>query len=249
MNVLLQWLARQTYLFYLAALLGMLGYLLAALSARRLLHAAQFTLERERVQQQIKRAQIMMGLFLLLGGLIFVVDSYVVPALPTIATPTPEIAAGLTPPATKTTTPTPTTTATLQPLQTPTPTPLGGAPPTPTTIPTPLPTAEPPDCPSPDVQIIAPATGSQLSGIVKIQGTATVNAFAYYKFEVLFPNSEMPNFIEQFDRAIENGDLGSWDISNPELYPPGGPYKFRLVTVDIYGNTTICTIPVYISSQ
>lgn len=249
MNVLLQWLAHQTYLFYLAALLGMLGYLLAALSARRLLRAAQFTLERERIQQQIRRAQIMMGLFLLLGGLIFTIDSYIVPELPTVTPPAPEIAAGLTPPATKTTTPTPTTTATLLPLQTPTPTPIGGAPPTPTTAPTPLPTAEPPDCPSPDVQIIAPATGSHLSGIIKIQGTATINAFAYYKFEVLFPDSEMPNFIEQFDHPIENGDLGSWDISNPELYPPGGPYKFRLVTVDIYGNTTICTIPVYISSQ
>ena len=249
MNVILQWLARQTYLFYLAALLGVIGYILATLSARRRLRAAQFTLERERIQQQIGRARIMIGLFLLLSGLVFTIDNYIVPELPTIATPTPELATGLTPPATKTATPTPTATATLPPLETATPTPLGGAAPTATPTPTQLPPAEPPDCPSPDVQIIAPATGSRLGGIVKIQGTAKINSFAYYKFEVLFPDSEMPNFIEQFDRPVENGDLGSWDISNPELYPAGGPYKFRLVAVDIYGNTTNCTIPVYIENQ
>ena len=37
-----------------------------------------------------------------------------------------------------------------------------------------------------------------------------------------------------------------WDVSDPNRYPPGGPYLFRLVVVDIYGNTSICTVPVNI---
>jgi hypothetical protein len=43
---------------------------------------------------------------------------------------------------------------------------------------------------------------------------------------------------------VINGFLGTWDISDPSRYPPGGPYRFQLVVVDIYGNTTTCTIPV-----
>jgi hypothetical protein len=77
-------------------------------------------------------------------------------------------------------------------------------------------------------------------------GTASINAFSYYRFEVEFPGSETPNFIAQYDEAIENGTLGVWDVTDPDLYPPGGPYRFQLVVVDIYGNTTTCTIPVNI---
>jgi hypothetical protein len=96
------------------------------------------------------------------------------------------------------------------------------------------------------VQIIAPAAAATVSGIVEIRGTATINSFGYYKFEVQFPGSDTLNFIQQFDTPVENGILGYWDISNPQSYPSGGPYRFRLVAVDVYGNTTNCIIPLYI---
>jgi hypothetical protein len=257
MSVLLQWLSRQALLFYLACLIGVVTYIVTALTARRRLQAAQFSLEKRIVRQKVTRAWITAGLFLLLGILIFLINRFVIPEIPAVETPTPPLEAGLTPQPTPTATLTPTMTPTLPPLTTPgaetgapDQTPEAGAQPTdqpsPTPTTTPLPTAEPPLCPSPNVQIIAPAAGSQLSGVVEVRGTATLNAFAYYKFEVEFPDSETPNFISQFDSPVENGILGYWDVSDPLLYPAGGPYRFRLVAVDIYGNTTGCIIPVYI---
>ncbi len=255
MNVLLQWLARQAILFYLVCLIGMVAYIVAAFTARRRLRAAQFSLEQKIVRQRIARAWMTAGLFLLLGILIFLINRYVIPEIPTADTPTPPLEAGLTPQPTATTTAAPTATPTLPPLTTEIPVEgeEGEATAAPTTAPataapttTPLPTAEPPVCPSPNVQIIAPAAGSQIAGVVEIRGTATTNAFAYYKFEVIFPGSETPNFISQFDSPVENGILGYWDVADPLRYPPGGPYRFRLVAVDIYGNTTTCMIPLYI---
>lgn len=261
MNVVLDWLARQAFALYLVCLIGFAIYVVAAITARRRRAAAQFSLEREVTERQIRRSWIMAGLFLLLGVLIFLISSYLVPALPAMETATPPLEAGLTPQPPVTATPTMTPTQSLPTL---TPTPLGEAvegeatqppeeeiTPTPTPVtPTPLPTAEPPNCPSPDVQIISPATGSTLTeDLVEVRGTATINSFAYYKFEVQFPGSDTPNFIEQFDSPVENGVLGYWDISNATSYPSGGPYRFRLVAVDIYGNTQNCVIPVYINQQ
>jgi hypothetical protein len=256
MNVVLQWLARQAIAFYLVALLGALTYVFMALAARRRKAAAQFSLEREIEQQKIVRAWLMAGLFLFLGLMVFAVTTYLVPTLPDVEATRVAPEAGLTPlpthtpPPTRTITPTLTTTVETVPGDS-TPTPEAAAPtPTPTPTATPLPTAEPPNCPSPDVQIAAPAAGSTLSGAnapIEIRGTAQINAFAYYKFEVQFPESDAPNFIAQFNQPVENGVLGYWDIANPENYPAGGPYRFRLVAVDIYGNTQSCVIPVYIS--
>jgi hypothetical protein len=260
MSVLLEWLARQAVLFYLACLIGMVIYIFAALTARRRLRAAQFSLERRIIHQNMIRAWATSGLFLVLGVLIFLLNRYVVPEISAVETPTPPLEAGLTPQPTRTLTARPTATPTLPPLTTAEPaepgeetTPDAATSPTPlptsTATATPLPTAEPPVCPSPNVQIIAPIAGSQVAGTVEIRGTATMNAFAYYKFEVVFPGSEAPNFISQFDTPVENGILGYWEVSDPLRYPPGGPYRFRLVTVDIYGNTTSCVIPVYVSEQ
>ncbi|MFP4345196.1 MAG: hypothetical protein ACLFU8_10920 [Anaerolineales bacterium] len=258
MNVVLQWLARQAIAFYLVALLGTLTYVLMALAARKRKAAAQFSLEREIEQQKVVRAWLMAGLFLFLGLMVFVVTTYLVPTLPAVESTREAPQAGLTPLPTHTPTPTQTITPTLATTveavtddSTPTPEAAEStATATPTPTPTPLPTAEPPNCPSPDVQITAPSAGSTLSGAnapVEIRGTAQINAFAYYKFEVQFPESDAPSFIAQFNQPVENGVLGYWDISNPESYPVGGPYRFRLVAVDIYGNTQGCVIPVYIN--
>jgi len=256
MNVVLQWLTQRALLLYLVCLLGAVGYAATALAARRKREIAQFSLEKEIAQQQGRRAWAVAGLFLALGGVIFLTGRYIVPTLPASETETATLEAGLTPQPTTTATPTitPSPTITVEvgitPETTPSPmlveSPTETPTPTVTPTPTPLPTAEPPSCPSPDVQIIAPAAAATVSGIVEVRGTAKINSFGYYKFEVQFPGSDTPNFIQQFDTPVENGILGYWDISNQEIYPPGGPYRFRLVAVDVYGNTTNCIIPLYI---
>lgn len=258
MVTILEWLARQAVLFYLACGVGAVAYIVAALAARRRNEAAQFSLEREITQQQQLRAWVMVGLFVALGLVVFAVSAVYMPGR-SPSTPEPPQQAGITP--IPTATPTPLPTATLAPL---TVTPNGvdgaGAPgtppagatataPAPTETPRPTPTAlpplEPPNCPSPDVQITAPVAGSSVKGTVEVWGTAQINSFAYYKFEIQFQGASTSNFIAQFERPISSSILGYWTITGE--YPVGGPHRFRLVVVDVYGNTTNCIIPVFIS--
>ncbi len=248
MKLVLLWLARYAVVLYLVSLIGAGGYLLNALAAHRQIDEAQFSLERDRLQRRERRAIFVALLFVLLGLLVFSVSHFFADSLePASLAPTePEV--GITPQPTQTPTPSPSPTPfpTLAASQTETPPAATPTPAEPTATPT-LPPPPPPDCPSPDVQIVLPTAGSFVSGKVEVRGTVTINAFDYYKFEVVFPDAEEPNFIARFDTPVENGLLGYWDVSDPTLYPAGGPYRFRLVAVDIYGNTTNCIVPVYIS--
>ncbi len=248
MKVVLAWLGQQASLLYLVSLIGALAYAVAATSAKRKRDAAQFSLEREIYQQQTSRSWIMSGLFLTLGAMVFLLKTLVFPAIvpEQVITPTPPVAGLFTP-----------TPEAVLPLSEPVTTTSGitasvvmaiSLTPTPTSAPEAEATATQPDCPSPNAQIIAPVAGSDLSGVVEVQGTATVNAFSFYKFEVIFPNADIPTDVAQYNVPVENGILGYWDVSDPAQYPPGAQYRFRLVVVDIYGNTTACTIPVQISA-
>lgn len=255
MATILDWLARQAVLFYIACGIGAVVYVFLASAAHRRLRAARFSLEREVTQRQERRAWVMVGLFVALGLLVFGI-TVLRPAEQVALTPEPtQLAAGITPVPTATATPAPTATPTLTAENTavetpgaPSPTPTAGAvTETPTVAPTatPLPPLEPPNCPSPDVQITAPVAGSSVKGTVEVWGTAQINSFAYYKFEIQFQGANTPNFIAQFDRPVSSGILGYWTITGD--YPVGGPHRFRLVVVDVYGNTTDCVIPVFIS--
>ncbi len=248
MDVVLVWLSRQAIFIYFICLLGALGYVFAAVAAKRRRDSAQFSLEREVYQQRLARNWLMAALCLMLGGMVFMVRAFVLPPPPDPNPPTPTVSFGLL-------TPTPTLIAPMDSLTaTEMVTPVVVVPPdvdvlAPTPSPTPVPRDQyQPDCPSPDVQLTLPVAGSELSGAVEVRGTARMNAFAYYKFEVRFPGSDVPNFISQYDRPVTNDVLGVWDVSDPARYPPGGPYSFQLVVVDIYGNITMCTVPVDIVS-
>ena len=247
MTVILDWLSRQVVWIALICLLGAIGYGVTALVAKRKRDTAQFTLERNVYHEQMARAWLVSGLFLALAATVFMVSLTWVPdsAASTNATPTPSSGLyTLTPepngPLGATETITQVVVSAPETLATPTPTPVS------TAVPAEL---LQPDCPNPGAQLTFPVAGSSLNGVVDVLGTAQVNAFSYYRFEVIFPGAETPNFIAQYDNAVENGTLGAWDISDATRYPPGGPYRFQLVVVDIYGNTTTCTIPVNIAAQ
>ncbi len=248
MEIILAWLGRQALFIYIICLIVAFAYVVAATNMRRRRDAAQFSLEREVHHQRMTRSWLMAALSLALGGLIFIIRTFVLPPLPVPQTATPTARVGLYTPTPETvivSTPEVTATQVLTEVVVSAPTVVA------TNTPEPSPTPPPqaltqPDCPSPASQITSPVAGSKLSGVVEINGTATLNAFSYYKFEVVFPGADTPNFISQYITPVENGYLGPWDISDPTLYPPGGPYLFQLVVVDIYGNTTSCTIPVNI---
>jgi len=252
MSVVLTWLGQQAFWIGLICLLGAFGYVVTAISTKRKRDTAQFSLEREVHHQRMVRNWMMAALFVALGALVLLVRSSIAPVIPTVEAPTPTLSAGLfTPVPFGLMTPTPTlaatgtVTAVVVAAPQPTPTEVQPAA-TPTLIP---PDVYQPDCPSPDAQLTLPTAGGDLMGEVTVEGTANTNAFSFYKFEVQFPSSDTPNFVSQYETAVENGVLGVWDVSDPSRYPPGGPYLFRLVVVDIYGNTTICTVPVDIVEE
>ena len=256
MTIVLSWLGRQALWIGVICLLGALGYVVTAISTKRRRDVAQFSLEREVYQQRMTRAWLTATLFLALGAVVFLLRAYVLPAAPVTSTPAPTLGVGLftltpTPPGP---TPTPgieTPAAPLTATEVLTTVVIPAIQPTPTDIVLPTFTPVPPDvyqpdCPAAEAQLTLPTAGSNVAGEVQVVGTASVNAFSYYKFEVQFPGSTTPNFVSQYDSTVTNGFLGMWDVSDPNRYPPGGPYRFQLVVVDIYGNTTTCTIPVNI---
>ncbi len=250
MIVILGWLSQRVIWISLICLMGALGYIVTAVLAKRKRDRAQFTLEREVYHQQMTRAWLVAALFLALASLVFAVSRYWFPAQPEAEGATATPSSGLytlTPaesqsniPLTATRTITQVVVSAPEIVATITPTPLS------TQVP---PEQLQPDCPDPGAQLTFPVAGGSLSAVVEVLGTAQVNAFSYYRFEVVFPGSETPNFIAQYDDTVENEALGLWDVSDVTRYPPGGPYRFQLVVVDIYGNTTTCTVPVNIGSQ
>ena len=247
MKVVLVWLSRQVIWISLICIAGAVGYIAMALSSRRRRMTSQFSLEREIYQQRTTRAWLTAMLFLLLAAVILGISVVWGPTTPLTETTTATPSSGLFTLTPADSGPNSTLTASSPITEVVIESPGGQDTPIAVTTVTPVP-AElmQPDCPNPDAQVTFPVAGSDLTGIVEVRGTARINAFSYYRFEVKFPGSDIPNFISQYNQLVEDGVLGTWDISNKENYPDGSPYRFQLVVVDIYGNTTLCTIPVNI---
>ncbi len=247
MKVVLVWLSQQIIWISLICIAGAIGYIALAISSRRKRNTALFSLEREIYQQRTTRAWLIAMLFLLLAGVILGVSIVWGSSVPLQETATVTPKSGLFTLTPEQVLPGATLTASSSITQVVVADPeLQGTPATIVTN-TPVPASMmQPDCPNPDAQVTFPVAGSELSGIVEVRGTARINAFSYYRFEVKFPGSNIPNFISQYNQSVDDNVLGTWDISNIINYPAGGPYHFQLVVVDIYGNTTLCTIPVNI---
>lgn len=126
---------------------------------------------------------------------------------------------------------------------TPTPEPPTPIPPTPTPEP-PTPTPEPPTPAPPPVVapscadgravLTSPGVGQVLSGVVGITGSATHEAFQYYKLEYAMGANAGGGFV-YFDGSsvsIAGGLLGNLDTRNL----PNGEYTIRLTVVDQSGN-------------
>lgn len=130
-------------------------------------------------------------------------------------------------------------TATNTPLPAPTNTPL----PVPTDTPVPPPTEEPipaapvvvaPACPDPRAVISSPGTNQTLSGAVSVTGSATHEAFQYYKLEYAFGAGATEGFVyfDGAESAVEGGTLGVFNT--PSL--PNGAYTLQLTVVDLSAN-------------
>ena len=115
MTILLGWLVDNAWVFYAVCALGVIIYLVRALTAQRERRLSMFTLERETATSRLIQAWLMILVFVAMGAVILVSTKYVLPALPVLSPDesprTPTSAAGVDPP-----TPGPTPTVTAEPL-------------------------------------------------------------------------------------------------------------------------------------
>ena len=99
-------------------------------------------------------------------------------------------------------------------------------------------------CVSGRVFISSPEAGQPLSGTVDVQGTASIQDFGFYKYEVSPLGAETWATISAGRERVEGGSLGQWDTSS--LSP--GDYQLRLVVTDNQGQALpACVIDVRIA--
>jgi len=141
---------------------------------------------------------------------------------------------------------------TPQPIETLTPTPQQPAPTptltlTPTPVPSPTSTPAPAllaECPDPGARLTYPTMNAVLKGSAQIFGSAHVDNFGYYKFEVRHEGVSEWSFLQRFEEPVADGLLGVWDTSDL----PTGNYWFRLIVVKKDGNyLEPCQVPVQVS--
>lgn len=91
-----------------------------------------------------------------------------------------------------------------------------------------------PDCPHPQARLTAPRVGQVIQGQVEVSGTAKIDGFDYYKFEYrrALDSTETWHWIASFETPVEDGLLGTWDVSG---LPPDF-YILRLTVVNVEGN-------------
>ena len=180
--------------------------------AWRELRNAAFGLERESAQSRLNWVTTMLIFIFMLGISEFVLVSFVAPTMPEaspLLTPTLDLLAS------------PTTT--LEAISLP-------------SDPTPAPTIEIENgtCLPDLVDIISPENGETIRDIVEITGSADIQNFGFYKFEMAAINDTAWLTIQAGDMITREGRLGYWDTTR--LIP--GDYALRLVVTNNLGEST-----------
>ncbi|HEX2998210.1 MAG TPA: hypothetical protein VHP14_25520 [Anaerolineales bacterium] len=94
--------------------------------------------------------------------------------------------------------------------------------------------------------ITSPESGTEISGTIKITGTADVPNFAFYKYEVARLGSQEWATISAERTPKKNGELGEWNTASLT----NGDYFLRLVITDNAGTVLEpCVIAVRIVNQ
>lgn len=204
---------------YVILLLAGLIYIRRFILAWEELRRAAFGLEKESAQSNLNQSAGMLVMLLIMAVAIFVVVSFVAPAFPDsvpLQTPTMDLLAspsstleGETPSG-QLETPTVdalSLTATVQ---------VVGE-----------------GCIPGQIMLSDPADGSQISGVIVIQGTADVQNFGFYKYEVARPGETVWQTIQAGRDIKQESELGQWDTRT--MAP--GDYMLRLVIVDNQGES------------
>lgn len=96
------------------------------------------------------------------------------------------------------------------------------------------------------IMITAPGPGDDVSGTIKITGTADVPNFGFYKYEVAPMGTQNWATIAADREQVKDQDLGEWNTASVT----NGEYFLRLVITDNVGNTLEpCVIAVRVFNQ
>lgn len=211
----------RTYEFWIYSILALGGliYIRKFFLAWEELREAAFGLERESAQSRLNQAAGMLIMFLAMGFGVFFLVSFVSPTIPNanpLLTPTLDLLAS------------PTTTLQTEEITN------NGI--TPEIVDTPIPA--PPsnvveDCIPDQVIITEPENGSEVGGIVTLLGTAQVQNFGFFKYEVQRAGDPIWLTILAVREPKVDEELGLWDT---RALPPGD-YLLRLVVTDNEGQS------------
>lgn len=226
----------QAYEIWIYILLGLMGiyYLRKFFLAWQELQGAVFGLERENAQGRLNQAASMLLFVLSFAIAEFILTSFIIPA-------TPAAVPLLTPTLTLLATPTTTlmsgeTGVTNEIASTPQETPVA-------LLQSPSQTSQ---CVAGQIFISSPQNGSEIRGIVEINGSANIPNFGFYKLEMRRIDEQDWLTILAGNQIQPDGLLGTWNTS---LLPPA-VYQLRLVVVDNQGvPSPPCEIQITVTSN
>jgi hypothetical protein len=208
---------------YLVLIVAGLTYLRLTLLWHRTWRRAVFGLERDHAAGRLTRSLAMLSFVAVVALATFLVATFLVPAVPLAARPTPV--------------PTISLLLTMTPLGA-----LsgeGGAAEAPQAA---VSTPDQVGCLNPAATITSPTAGTQLRGRVEIIGTADIPSFAFYKIEIRSadPDSTWRAITAGTETRVDDV-LGVWDVSLVEA----GEYFLQLVVTDTAGNAPLpCAIEI-----
>ncbi len=208
----------EMWMYVILALAGLV-YIRKFILGWEELRRAAFGLERESAQSHVNQSAGMLVLLFMMAVAVFALVSFVAPAFPgsnPLLTPTMDLLASAT------------TTLVAESTQ--------EAAPLPTTESmSELATVEVTGdgCIPGQIMLTEPNEGAEVSGVLIVRGTADVQNFGFYKYEIARPGETVWLTIQAGKEIRQEGELGQWDTRT--LDP--GDYMLRLVVTDNQGET------------
>ena len=203
--------------FYVLFSVGGLVAVRLFLNSWEELRGAAFGLERESAQGRVNQSAAVLVLMLAMAIGVFTLVSFVAPNFPganPLLTPTLNILA---------------TATTTLPAVTPMPTQT----PQPTSTLSPAALVNGGGCTTGEVMLTNPKNGTEISGVVTLKGTAMLQNFGYFKYEVAHPGDTVWLTIQVIQQAVKDNELGQLDTRTL----PNGDYLLRLVVTDNQGTS------------
>jgi hypothetical protein len=223
----------RTYEMWMYVILSLAGlvYIRKFILSWEELRKAAFGLERESAQSNLNQSAGMLVLLFVMAVAVFVLVSFIAPSFPAsnpLLTPTMDLLAS------------PTTTLVGENAEVGLATPTVEAMAQTATI-----EVVGEGCVPGQIMLTEPVDGTEINGVIMVKGTADIQNFGFYKYELARPGETVWLTIQAGRDIIRESELGQWDTRT--LAP--GDYMLRLVITDNQGESLEpCVIRVHVNN-